>query len=119
VSYSQRVHELTGVHVQINHGQHGYIPSEVEEHLFRIMQEAINNAIRHGGASGVGIKITGTATQLQMQIIDNGTGFDLDSVKRGFGLTAMAERVRLCHGHFHIESRVGEGTTLRIEIPLS
>lgn len=119
-SYSQRVRELTGVHVQINHGHHGYLPSEVEEHLFRIFQEAVNNATRHGGAREVRIALSGADQQLNVRISDDGVGFNLDaSNDRGLGLTAMAERVRLCGGRFHIESRVGEGTTLRIEIPLS
>ncbi|MGH8454628.1 MAG: sensor histidine kinase, partial [Nevskiales bacterium] len=119
-SYGQRVRELTGVHVQISHGHHGYVAGEIEEHLFRIVQEAVNNAIRHGGAREVRIELTGIGTQLQVRINDDGSGFRLEAGNdRGLGLTAMAERVRLCHGHFHIESRVGEGTTLRIEIPLS
>jgi signal transduction histidine kinase len=119
-SYSQRVRELTGVHVQISHGHHGYLPSEVEEHLFRIFQEAVNNATRHGGARDVRIVLSGTGQQLNVSITDDGVGFNLDaSNDRGLGLTAMAERVRLCGGRFHIESKVGKGTTLRIEIPLS
>jgi signal transduction histidine kinase len=119
-SYAQRVRELTGVHVQVTHGHHGYITSEIEEHLFRIFQEAVNNAIRHGGAREVRIELAGVGSQLQVIIRDDGAGFRLEvGNERGLGLTAMAERVRLCHGQFHIESRVGEGTTLRIEIPLS
>jgi signal transduction histidine kinase len=120
VSYAQRVRELTGVHVQVTHGHHGYIAGEIEEHLFRIFQEAVNNAIRHGGAREVRIELAGVGSQLQVRIRDDGAGFRLEAGnERGLGLTAMAERVRLCHGQFHIESRVGEGTTLRIEIPLS
>lgn len=120
VSYSQRVRELTGIHVQVSHGHHGYLPSEVEEHLFRIFQEAVNNATRHGGAREVRIELQGLDQQLNVTITDDGVGFRLDaSNDRGLGLTAMAERVRLCGGRFHVESRVGEGTTLRIVIPLS
>jgi two-component system sensor histidine kinase NreB len=119
-SYSQRVRELTGVHVQVSHQHSGFVPGDIEEHLFRIFQEAVNNAVRHGGAREVRIDLGGDPLQLQVTIHDDGAGFRLDaSTERGLGLTAMAERVRLCHGHFHIESRVGEGTTLRIEIPLS
>ncbi len=119
-SYAQRVRELTGVHVQVTHGHHGHIASEIEEHLFRIFQEAVNNAIRHGGAREVRIELAGVGSQLQVRISDDGAGFRLEAGnERGLGLTAMAERVRLCHGQFHVESRMGEGTTLRIEIPLS
>lgn len=119
-SYAQRVRELTAVHVQVIHGRHGYIAAEIEEHLFRIMQEAVNNAIRHGGAREVRIELSGLDTQLHLRISDDGGGFQLEAGnKHGLGLTAMAERVRLCHGHFHIESRVGEGTRLNITIPLA
>jgi len=118
--YAQRVRELTAVQVRVSYTHHGYIPSEIEEHLFRIFQEAINNAIRHGGACEVRIDLSGIGTQLRVQISDDGAGFRPDeSGTRGLGLTAMAERVRLCRGHFHLDSQPGEGTTLRIEIPLA
>lgn len=119
-SYASRVRELTAVQVRVSYTHHGYIPSEIEEHLFRIFQEAINNAIRHGGACEVRIELSGIGTQLRVQISDDGAGFRPDeSGTRGLGLTAMAERVRLCRGHFHLDSQPGEGTTLRIEIPLT
>ncbi len=119
-SYSQRVHELTGVYVKVFYSHEGGLPAQVEEHLFRIVQEAVNNATRHGGAREVRVELTSVNRQLTMRITDDGSGFDLDeNSDRGLGLTAMAERVRLCDGRFHIESRVGGGTTLRLEIPLS
>jgi signal transduction histidine kinase len=119
-SYGQRVRELTGMHVQIEYTHHGYISSDVEEHLFRIFQEAVNNAIRHGAATEIRIELSGVSPQLNVRITDDGSGFRPEAGNdHGLGLTAMAERVRLCHGHFHVESRVGEGTTLRIEIPLA
>jgi signal transduction histidine kinase len=119
-SYGQRVRELTGMQVQIEYTHHGYISGEVEEHLFRIFQEAVNNAMRHGGAREMRIELSGVSPQLNVRITDDGSGFLPEAGNdHGLGLTAMAERVRLCHGHFHVESRVGEGTTLRIEIPLA
>lgn len=119
-SYGQRIRELTGVRVQIRHSHNGYIPTEVEEHLFRIVQEAVNNAIRHGSAQDIDIEVAGVGAQLLLRIQDDGAGFRLESVNdHGLGLTAMAERVRLCRGHFNVESHVGQGTTIHVEIPLS
>ena len=118
-SYSQRVRELTGVKVHVDYAHQGYLPNEIEEHLFRIFQEAVNNAIRHGGATEIRIELDGVGPQLRVQIRDDGSGFRPDQGARGLGLTAMAERVRLCGGHFRVESQPGEGTNLRIEIPLS
>lgn len=118
-SYSQRMHELTGVHVQVIYNHRSYLPSQVEEHLFRIFQEAVNNAIRHGGATEIRIELSGAGPQLEVRISDDGAGFKIDEANRGLGLTAIAERARLCNGELNIESKPGEGTTLSIEIPLS
>lgn len=89
--------------------------------LFRCVQEALTNAMKHGGASRVDVDIgevqeAGAVPRLRLRIRDNGTGLAA-SATTGIGLTAMRERVRGIDGSSEIES-TGEGTTISVYVPL-
>ena len=95
------------------------LPTEVEEHVFRIFQEAINNAIRHGLASRVEVQFRCELGQITLDIRDNGDGFRVSEGEgSGVGLTAMAERARVCHGRLLVTSKPGTGTVVHAEIPI-
>lgn len=84
--------------------------------LYRIAQEAFNNAIKHASAQQVTVKLWADEL-IYLMITDDGEGFDQMNHRLGWGLRTMHERVSLLDGMFDIESHVGVGTTLRVIIP--
>jgi len=87
--------------------------------LFRILQEALNNIIKHARAKVVKIQLSNQTNKLIMEIIDNGVGFDENNKGRqdSYGLIGMKERVFLLEGSLNISSKVGKGTSVRVEMP--
>ena len=99
-------------------------PAETEINIYRIIQESLNNVIKHSEASKVMVIIRKTETSLQIRVSDNGKGFDiwkyrLNSEKSGFGLKGMQERARLFQGELNIKSSPGKGSKIEIHIPVS
>jgi len=86
--------------------------------LFRILQESLNNILKHAMATIVTIQLSTVADKFVMEISDNGTGFDVNKKCRpdSYGLIGMKERIKLVDGKLNITSKLGEGTTIRIEI---
>ncbi len=96
------------------------LPPRVETGLYRIAQEAINNACQHAQASQITVKLVATPQLVTLTVEDDGRGFDLNEGASGrFGLVGLNERVRLLNGRFHIESSPGQGTRVEAELPLS
>ena len=87
--------------------------------LFRVLQEAVHNALKYSGAGECDVSLSGTATDIQLIVRDSGAGFDPDNPKGpGLGLISMRERLRLVKGHLSIESRPQHGTTIRASVPV-
>jgi len=86
--------------------------------LFRILQESLNNILKHAMATRVTVRLTTIADKLVMEIRDNGIGFDVTRKYRpdSYGLIGMKERMKLLCGKLDITSKVGEGTMIRVEI---
>ena len=95
-----------------------FSPAE-QEALWGIAQEALNNALKHAQAPTVRIRIYSTAHGRQMEITDDGIGFDISQKKTasGLGLDTMRERAALIGGVFTLQSAIGSGTTVRVEVP--
>jgi signal transduction histidine kinase len=91
--------------------------TEIESTTYRLVQEALTNAVTHAGATRVAVNVTDTDEAIEIRIVDDGRGFDPDARAPGFGLIGMRERVALVHGTLDVESVVGEGTTLQARIP--
>jgi PAS domain S-box-containing protein len=91
---------------------------EVALSMFRILQESLNNAVKHSGARRVVATLRGTHDQIELEVNDAGTGFDVESAMHtgGLGLISMRERVNLIGGEFEIRSGAG-GTTIRARAP--
>ncbi len=88
--------------------------------LYRIAQEGVHNALRHGRASLIRIQVTGNGEGAKMEVVDNGRGFSPEKVLaagQGIGLLGMKERANLAGGGLEIESRPGWGTRIRVQIP--
>ena len=95
------------------------LPPEYETALYRIIQEALTNIVKHAGAESVSILVLDAEGAVRTVIEDDGAGFDPSNVRDGaLGLLGMRERVSLLDGRFEVESRRGAGTTLIIELPL-
>lgn len=91
---------------------------EVEEALYAIAVEALNNALKHSAATNVMVKLRESDGFVQMEVKDNGCGFDLlqSRASRGIGLKSMRERVENMDGRLEINSTPGEGTTIKVEV---
>lgn len=96
------------------------LPVEVGLCLFRVLQEALHNSVKHSGTKQIDVQLGDHANDVELTITDSGGGFDVESVKscRGVGLVSMQERVRLVHGTIEIQSKPSAGTTVRIRLPV-
>jgi signal transduction histidine kinase len=88
--------------------------------LFRVLQEALQNAIKHSGSTSVQVSLTGRTQALHLTVRDDGTGFNPEQalVGAGLGLTSMKERMKLVNGHVSIDSEPGRGTVIHARVPL-
>jgi signal transduction histidine kinase len=94
-----------------------HIP-ELEVALYRIVQEALSNAAKHGQAKRAVVEVVENAVAIHLTVRDDGEGFDPAFATKGFGLLGMRERVQLLEGSLQIESAPGSGTTVRASLPV-
>ena len=100
------------------------LPSYTETMLFRIIQEALTNIVKHAEATQVRVQLQLSDSMAIVQVEDNGKGFDVEAalseegVRRNLGLHGMAERATLLGGTFTIKSQPGQGTCVHVEVPL-
>ncbi len=104
-------------------GLPGRLPSAKETVLFRIIQEAMTNVVRHAQASLVDVRLTQEEGYLTLQVTDNGQGFDpslesSDPRANGFGLRGIQERVSILRGEFHVQTAPGQGTMITVRVPI-
>ena len=86
--------------------------------VYRIIQESLNNVIKHASAANAMVKIKRTESQILMTIEDNGKGFDTANASSGLGLVGLKERTQLLDAEFWLESKPGKGTTIQVAIRL-
>lgn len=92
--------------------------AELETAVYRIIQEALTNASKHGQARRAVIQARETPTTVEISVRDDGKGFDPVTSTDGFGLLGMRERAELLHGTIHVESSPGAGTTVTATFPV-
>jgi PAS domain S-box-containing protein len=104
----------------VHHDVPGQIPKEVTLCLFRIVQEALRNVVKHSGGTEAEVELSGHGDRIDLCISDSGAGFSLEHVKAetGLGLISMRERLRLVRGHLSVESEPSHGTRIRVRVPL-
>ena len=97
------------------------LPRDVSLSLFRVVQEALRNAVKYSGQKDFEVRLEGISGGLELEVIDRGIGFDMASVKQttGLGLTSMRERIRLVNGTIRIDSKPKIGTRIRVRVPLA
>ena len=96
------------------------LPGEIGLALFRVLQEALQNAVRHSGVKRVEVQLAQHANEVHLLVSDSGKGFNVEAAlqSKGLGLTSMGERVRLVNGQFNIASRAMGGTEIHVHVPL-
>jgi len=97
------------------------LSKEISLCLFRVLQEALQNAVKHSGVLHFQVSLKGTSDNVELSVSDTGSGFDFDEAisREGLGLTSMKERLKLVDGQLSIESKTGHGTTIHARVPLS
>jgi signal transduction histidine kinase len=93
------------------------MPPETALCLYRIVQEALQNVVRHSGARTASVRLTASPDSLQLEVSDSGKGFEVTKLGDGMGLLSMRERVSLLHGHLTMWSKQGAGTRLAVRVP--
>jgi signal transduction histidine kinase len=91
---------------------------ELESTIYRIIQEALTNATKHGHATRAVIEARENAGSIELSVRDDGDGFDPATSTAGFGLLGMRERVQLLHGTIHVSSSPGNGATVAASFPV-
>ena len=90
-----------------------------QEALYRVATEALNNALKYASATVVNVRLSSEAGWLEVEIADNGQGFDVAEATSGggLGLTTMQERIEQLNGRLNIETARGRGTQIRVRLP--
>lgn len=101
------------------------IPKELSKEislcLFRVLQEALQNAAKHSGSRHFQVSLGSESDEIYLSVRDSGSGFDPEEAMQGhgLGLTSMNERLRLVNGELFIDSQPQSGATIRARVPLS
>jgi signal transduction histidine kinase len=120
-SFCKELSDQKQIEVDFTHvGIPGNLPKELSLCLFRVLQEALQNAAKYSGERHVRAELHGTPEEIRLTVNDQGVGFDEhDGInRRGLGLISMRERMHLIGGEFSIESQPGRGTTISARVPL-
>jgi len=94
------------------------IPKEVAACLYRITQESLRNVAKHAGKTHVKVILDATETGLRLEVRDFGVGFDAAESKLGLGFVSIIERARLVEGKVTVQSTLGKGTNVIVDVPL-
>jgi signal transduction histidine kinase len=117
--YLLRRQQEQGLAISFRADSEARLPAPVETALFRIAQEAVNNAIKHAGAQAVDVSVTRDRGGIRLTVADDGQGFDPLAPRSSsqVGLWSMRERVEQIGGEFELQSAPGQGTTLTAWVP--
>jgi two-component system, NarL family, sensor histidine kinase UhpB len=117
---TSELHAITPIHINFDAG--GFDESLLDENIkvmiYRIVQEQMNNILKHAAASEVWLTIKTDNSSVQFGIEDNGIGFDMKKKSKGIGLRNIDNRVQFYKGNLHIQSSPGNGCMIAIEVPL-
>ncbi len=93
--------------------------SEVKINIYRILQEALQNCIKHALAKNIKVTLDGNERDILVRVEDDGVGYQVKNEKKGIGLKNITSRVRKMNGSLDIKSKIGKGTTLIVNIPFT
>jgi len=97
------------------------LPSEMSLSRFRVVQEAVHNAVKYSGQKHLHVSLQAVSGELELEVRDEGVGFDATNTKSGagLGLVSMAERIHQVNGTFTIDSHPNAGTRICARVPLT
>jgi PAS domain S-box-containing protein len=115
------VEKRAGVQAQLRVELNVELPAEVENTLYRVAQEALNNSLKHAEANKVVVSLRSSRKQVEMEVVDNGRGFEVEAPRDqgGLGLVSIRERVEALGGTWSISSRPGGGTRVLVHVALN
>jgi PAS domain S-box-containing protein len=113
-----RIHQRAEIEFR-SHDLPTDVPQEISLCLFRVLQQALHNAVKHSGAKRFEVQLWGSATEIHLSVSDLGIGFDVETALKshGIGLLSMKERMRLVSGELSIDSQPRRGTTIHARAP--
>lgn len=123
-SLARQCVERTGIETEVDlelaqsESESARLSPELEATIYRLVQESVNNAIKHAEPERIAIRLTEGEDSVAVVVRDDGRGFDPKHVERSFGLVGMQERVSLSGGSLKIDSKPGQGTEVRAELPV-
>ena len=120
-SFCRELSEQHKVQIDFSHSDiPRNLPKEAELCLFRVLQEALQNAAKHSGVQHFKVELRGTPEEIQLSVSDAGIGFDWQDAinRRGLGLISMRERLQLVNGELSIRSEPGHGTAIYASVPV-
>jgi PAS domain S-box-containing protein len=120
-SFCHELSEQRNVRIEFKHSNLPVeIPKEISLCLFRVLQEALQNAVKHSAEQNVRVELHGTPDGIHLRVSDSGIGFNWQDAinRRGIGLISMRERLRLVNGELSIQSTPGRGTVVLARVPL-
>jgi NarL family two-component system sensor histidine kinase YdfH len=116
----KRFQQATGLPCELNVQLNGELPAPIVEIGLRIVSEALTNVARHAQAAHAWVRVEEMDTQLCLEVRDDGQGFEPEAVEAGhYGLLGMRERARLAGGRLDVTSKNGQGTTIKVYLPVS
>ncbi|HTT17315.1 MAG TPA: PAS domain S-box protein [Candidatus Sulfotelmatobacter sp.] len=121
-SFCRELSERQNIKINLHsHGVPEDLSNEVSLCLFRVLQEALHNAVKYSGTDDFEVSLIGASHELRLRVHDSGAGFDPKTVRdgHGLGLTSMRERLRLVEGELSIDSMPKQGTTIVARVPLA
>jgi signal transduction histidine kinase len=115
------VEKRAGVEAQLRVSLEADLPPHIENGLYRIAQEALNNSLKHAEATKVFVSLKMQEGNVELEIADNGKGFDMEAIQDqgGMGMVSIRERVQALHGEYSITSKPNEGTQVWVRVPLN
>ncbi|HSJ73335.1 MAG TPA: GAF domain-containing sensor histidine kinase [Miltoncostaeaceae bacterium] len=117
---AERVRASTGMQVDVDlRGLDADLPEDVQIALFRVVQEALTNVVRHSGATSISIVATARESHVRLVVDDDGCGFDPSAPTDRLGLAGIGERVELLGGGLRVESSPGGGTAVVVDLEVS
>lgn len=121
-SFCRELSAQNRIEINVTHeGVPRTLPKEISLCLFRVVQEALQNAVKHSGVRHFTVDLNGTTDAIELTVSDNGKGFEEQEAftRAGLGLISMRERLQLVHGELLVKSKPGAGTTIYARVPLN
>jgi len=118
-AWCSEVAQRQGVEIDFTSEVSSVLPREIGICFFRVLQEALYNAVKYSGATRIEVKLREDPNEVHLIVHDSGTGFDIEAAMQGhgLGLMSMQERIRLVNGIISIKSKPGGGTTIHARVP--